>query len=119
MDRHYSQSRPYYDYDSEYDTCSSDEEYPRRNHSSTPPASPPLAEPKRGNESMSSWLQRTASSSQAQFAATALVSGAIVAGTILGYQHIRRQERVEDLKSSIPELGRNHKGDKVCLYVVT
>lgn len=62
---------------------------------------------------MSSWFQRTASSSQAQFAATALVSGAVVAGAIFGYQHVRRQERLEDLKSSIPELGKEHKADKV------
>ncbi|KAH7360166.1 ubiquitin-protein ligase-like protein molybdopterin-converting factor [Rhexocercosporidium sp. MPI-PUGE-AT-0058] len=62
---------------------------------------------------MSSWLSRTTSSSQAQFAATALVSGAVVAGAIFGYQHVRRQERVEDLKSSIPELGKGHQADKL------
>ena len=93
----------------------------------TPPYSPPRnarespnepAEPE-GNgkapakENMASWLSRTASSSQAQFAATALVSGAVVAGAIFGYQHVRRQEMVEDLKSSIPELGREHEADKV------
>ncbi|RFU30244.1 hypothetical protein B7463_g6080, partial [Scytalidium lignicola] len=60
-----------------------------------------------------SWLSRAASSSQAQFAATALVSGAVVAGAILGYQHIRRQEKIEDLKSSIPELGREHRAEKL------
>lgn len=65
--------------------------------------------------SMSSWLSRATSSTQAQFAATAIVSGAVVAGAILGYQHIRRQERVEDLKSSIPELGQNHHAEKVGL----
>jgi len=65
---------------------------------------------------MSSWFQRTTSSSQAQFAATALVSGAVVAGAIFGYQHVRRQERVDDLKASIPELGRGYKGDKVRSY---
>lgn len=64
-------------------------------------------------EHMASWLSRTTSSSQAQFAATALVSGAVVAGAIFGYQHVRRQEMVEDLKSSIPELGRGHEADKV------
>lgn len=41
------------------------------------------------------------------------MSGAVVAGAIFGYQHARRQERVDDLKASIPELGRGHKGDKV------
>lgn len=64
-------------------------------------------------ETMAYWFQRTTSSSQAQFAATALVSGAVVAGAIFGYQHIRRQELVEDLKSSIPALSKEHKADKV------
>jgi tRNA threonylcarbamoyladenosine dehydratase len=63
---------------------------------------------------MASWFSRATSSTQAQFAATAIVSGAVVAGAILGYQAVRRQERVEDLKSSIPELGRGgHVADKV------
>jgi hypothetical protein len=73
------------------------------------PSPPPPSKP----SSMSSWLSRATSSTQAQFAATAIVSGAVVAGAILGYQHIRRQERVEDLKSSIPELGQNHHAEKV------
>ena len=60
------------------------------------------------------WLQRVSGSREFQFGATALVSGAVVAGAILGYQHVRRQERVEDLKSSIPALGEGHMGDKVC-----
>lgn len=58
---------------------------------------------------MASWL----SNPKAQLAATAIVSGAIVAGGILGYQHVRRQEKVEDLKSSIPQLGKEHQADKV------
>jgi hypothetical protein len=82
-------------------------EYDRR------PPSPPPPPPKR--ESMTSWLSRATSSTQAQFAATAIVAGALTAGAILGYQHVRRQERVEDLKSSIPELGREHHAEKVGL----
>jgi hypothetical protein len=62
-------------------------------------------------ESMSSWLGRVSTSSQAQFAATAIVSGAVVAGAIFGYQAIQRQERIKDLKSGIPDTG----GDKVGL----
>jgi hypothetical protein len=58
---------------------------------------------------MASWL----SNNKAQLAATAIISGAIVAGGILGYQHVRRQEKVEDLKSSIPRLGEEHQADKV------
>lgn len=97
----YRQRRNHYTEDGESD--SQQEPYPP----STPP--PPLPKP----SSMSSWLSRATSSTQAQFAATAIVSGAVVAGAILGYQHVRRQERVEDLKSSIPELGRNHHAEKV------
>jgi hypothetical protein len=55
--------------------------------------------------SMSSWLSRTASSHKAQLAATAVVSGAVVAGAILGYQHTKRKNRVRDLKNSIPDVG--------------
>jgi hypothetical protein len=73
--------------------------------------SPPPPPPK--PSSMSSWLSRATSSTHAQFAVTAIVSGAVVAGAILGYQHVRRQEKVEDLKSSIPELGLNHHAEKV------
>jgi hypothetical protein len=104
MDWQYNQSyrspRNYY--------TEEEEEDDQRDPSSPPPP------PKRS--SMSSWLSRATSSTQAQFAATAIVSGAVVAGAILGYQHVRRQERVEDLKSSIPELGRNHHSEKVGVY---
>lgn len=55
-------------------------------------------------ESMASWLGRVTTSSQVQFAATAIVSGAIVAGGILGYQSLLRAERVSELKSGIPEV---------------
>jgi hypothetical protein len=58
---------------------------------------------------MSSFFSRQ----EAQFAATALVSGAVVAGSLLGYQHVRRREKIEDLKSSIPALGSEHRADKV------
>ncbi len=53
-------------------------------------------------ETMSSWLQRQASSHHAQLAATAVLSGAAVAGAIFGIQALRRQIAVEDLKASIP-----------------
>jgi hypothetical protein len=56
-----------------------------------------------------SWINNT----RVQFTATAIISGVVVAGGILGYQHVRRQERVEDLKSSIPQLGKTHQAEKV------
>lgn len=67
-----------------------------------------------GNKSggiMATWFSRE----RIQLAATAVVSGAVVAGAILGYQHVRRVERVEDLKRSVPELGDGHEVDKVGL----
>lgn len=38
----------------------------------------------------------------AHLAATALVSGALVATSILAFQRLRRERRVDDLKHSIP-----------------
>ncbi len=61
-----------------------------------------------------SWVSRTGSHVQLQFAATALVSGAVVAVAILGYQQIRRQVKVEDLKSSIPAISKDHHAEPVC-----
>ncbi|KAL9099355.1 MAG: hypothetical protein Q9163_005131 [Psora crenata] len=60
---------------------------------------------------MSSWLERQATNHQVQLAAAALLSGAVVAGAILGTQAVRRKEAVEELKASIPELSENHKAD--------
>ncbi|KAI9811802.1 MAG: hypothetical protein M1832_000696 [Thelocarpon impressellum] len=70
-------------------------------------------EPPHPPESMASWFSRTAGSHSAQLAATAVLSGALVAGTILGFQHVRRQVKVEDLKRSIPDLDEEHTVDQV------
>ena len=64
-------------------------------------------------ETMSSWLQRQASSHQTQLAATALLSGALVAGTIYGFQSLRRSVAVEELKASIPNIDEHHHADRV------
>ncbi|TAQ90509.1 hypothetical protein B7494_g1217 [Chlorociboria aeruginascens] len=101
MDRKYSRLHRYEDYRDE-----NLEDYDQP----TPPRSP---SPQAGKSDMSSWLSRASSNSQVQFAATALISGAVVAGAIFGYQHVRRQEKLEDLKSSIPALGKNHHADKL------
>jgi hypothetical protein len=57
---------------------------------------------------MASWFVRTsaisASSRAVQVAATAVLSGVVVAGTILVLQRARRQSQLDDLKRSIPEL---------------
>lgn len=53
---------------------------------------------------MPSWLQRQASSHEAQLAATAVLSGIAVASSIFAYQGLRRKEAVERLKASIPKV---------------
>jgi tRNA threonylcarbamoyladenosine dehydratase len=67
-------------------------------------------------ESMSSWLSRTASSHQAQLAGVAILSGAVVAGGIFGYQHVRHQHKIEDLKSSIPNISSKHEAEQLTEY---
>ena len=64
-------------------------------------------------ESMSSWLERQASSHHFQLAATAVISGAAVAGLIYGGQAIRRKAAVDELKASIPELDESHHSETV------
>ena len=51
---------------------------------------------------MSSIFSQAASSSKVQLVATALVSGAVAASVLLGYQRLQREERISRLKSSIP-----------------
>ena len=65
-------------------------------------------------EQSMSWIDRQFSNQHVQLAATALVSGITVAGVICGVQAIQRKERVEELKSSIPELSEDHKAELVC-----
>ena len=44
--------------------------------------------------------------STAQLVGTAVVSGAVVASVILGYQRLRREHNVDKLKHSIPPLAK-------------
>ena len=64
-------------------------------------------------ETMSSWLERQASSHQVQLAAVAIASGVVVAGAIYGSQAIRREKKVTKLKASIPEINDSHHADLV------
>jgi hypothetical protein len=64
-------------------------------------------------ENMASWLDRQFANHNVQLAAVALISGAAVAGTIYGTQAIRRKERVDELKASIPELNESHHAEMV------
>lgn len=59
-------------------------------------------------ETMASWFDRQFANHNVQLAAVALISGAAVAGTIYGTQAIRRKERIDELKASIPELNETH-----------
>ncbi|KAK7985125.1 hypothetical protein PG996_005632 [Apiospora saccharicola] len=51
-----------------------------------------------------SLFSQAASNPKVQFATTAIVSGAIVASAILSYQQLQRDERIYNLKRSIPSL---------------
>lgn len=68
---------------------------------------------------MSDWFSRQASNHHVQLAAVAILSGATVASAIIGTQAVRRKERIEELKASIPELSEDHKADLVILYPST
>ena len=74
-------------------------------------------EPDPEPERMSSWLERQASSHNAQLAFAAIASGAAVAGIIYGSQAVRRKAAVEELKASIPELSDSHHADVVGYYL--
>ncbi|KAI9812765.1 MAG: hypothetical protein M1827_004521 [Pycnora praestabilis] len=54
---------------------------------------------------MSSWISRPPFSHQAQLVAVAVVSGVVVAGSILSLQAVRRKVQIDDLKASIPPQG--------------
>ena len=66
---------------------------------------------------MASWVDRQLSNHNVQLAAAALLSGAAVAATIYGTQAIRRKERVDELKASIPELNESHHAQMVFLSI--
>jgi tRNA threonylcarbamoyladenosine dehydratase len=65
----------------------------------------------KNKESMSSWLQKQAGSHNVQLAAAAVVSGVAVAAGIFGFQALRRQEAVDQLKASIPEIDDRHRAE--------
>ncbi|ODH39103.1 hypothetical protein ACO22_02036 [Paracoccidioides brasiliensis] len=52
---------------------------------------------------MSAWIQRQTNSPYVQLAGAAVLSGAAVAGVILGYQSVKRQAAIKKLKASIPD----------------
>ncbi|KAF1812582.1 hypothetical protein P152DRAFT_435843 [Eremomyces bilateralis CBS 781.70] len=62
---------------------------------------------------MSSWISHSVSSHKAQLITTAVVSGAFFSCAILTFQSIRRRQRVEDLKASIPSISDEHLATKL------
>ncbi|KAH7065958.1 hypothetical protein BKA63DRAFT_168027 [Paraphoma chrysanthemicola] len=65
---------------------------------------------------MSSWISRATESRNAQLVTTAVVSGALVASTIFGFQKARRMYRVAELKASIPEIDEHHHAARLTEY---
>ncbi|TKA73563.1 hypothetical protein B0A49_04091 [Cryomyces minteri] len=65
---------------------------------------------------MSSFIARATSSHQAQLATTAIVSGVLVAGAILGLQTAKKRYRVQDLKASIPDVDEDHAATQINEY---
>lgn len=65
---------------------------------------------------MSNWLEQASSSHRVQLAATAVVSGLVVGGAILGYQNTSRRHRLHELKDSIPDPKQKHATARVSFY---
>ncbi|KAF1917240.1 hypothetical protein BDU57DRAFT_158527 [Ampelomyces quisqualis] len=63
-----------------------------------------------------SWISRATESRNAQLITTAVVSGAVVASTIIGFQQARRLYRVADLKASIPDVSDEHHAQRLTEY---
>ncbi|KAF3126316.1 hypothetical protein TWF569_000586 [Orbilia oligospora] len=86
----------------------------RKNSSSSSSSSEPEVDNMSNSfsmQSMGSSLSSLASSHRAQLAATALVSGLVVGGTILGYQNSKRRVRTQMLKESISHIS-DDEGDE-------
>jgi hypothetical protein len=124
MDPSGSRARGRYEEDTDDDLVYGDEYfddyYETRNRTRTRDREDEYTQDRGRNKTMSSWLQRQLGSQQAQLTAAAVLSGAAVAGTILGYQALKRREAVEELKSSIPRISEKHRAQKVrwtkCYY---
>lgn len=63
-------------------------------------------------ETMSPYMPGALASPRLQLLATAILSGATAACLLLGYQAREREERLSELKSSIPSLTEADHGSK-------
>lgn len=102
----YSRSQDYEYYDDNPWADNDDKRKIDRRYTHAEGSEPPRAARQGGrrSETMTSWIQRQASSHGVQLAGAAVLSGVAVAGAILGYQSVKRQAAVEELKASIPAL---------------
>ncbi|EZF35475.1 hypothetical protein H109_00486 [Trichophyton interdigitale MR816] len=102
----YSRSQDYEYYDDNPWADNDDKRKIGRRYTYAEDSEPPRAARQGGrrSETMTSWIQRQASSHGVQLAGAAVLSGVAVAGAILGYQSVKRQAAVEELKASIPAL---------------
>ena len=100
---------------------------PYRNHGADPVAIAFFLSSEHSFE-MSSWITRATANHKAQLITTAVVSGVVVGGAILGFQKARRLYRVETLKESTPDIGEEHHATRVssrrlietiCICIVT
>lgn len=62
---------------------------------------------------MSSWVSRATASHHAQLITTAIVSGIVVGGAVLGFQKARRMYRVAEMKAAIPDIDEEHHATRV------
>lgn len=62
---------------------------------------------------MSSWISRATATHHAQLVTTAVVSGVVVGGAVLGFQQARRMYRLAELKRSIPDIDDEHHATRV------
>lgn len=90
-----------------------DDHYEDKHHNRPHPGQRGPRTEGRKKEGMASWLQRQAGSHNVQLAAAAVLSGAAVAAGIYSYQALKRNEAVEELKASIPEINERHRVGKV------
>lgn len=65
---------------------------------------------------MSTFWSRASSDSRIQLAATAVLSGGVVAAGLLSYQRLSHEKRVSRLKDSIPNPTDDRPPQKVCFF---
>jgi hypothetical protein len=60
-----------------------------------------------------SWVSQTSSSHKVHLGVTAVVSGIFAACAVIGYQKVRRKERIQHIKEEIPDVSPDHAAARV------